>query len=301
MKSVTIILTALLLAGCDQSAKLPPGDFAAKAVLSTGTLQVGDPVTLTLTARHAPGSTVRFPAIGKGKEVAVRGRSVDTSERAEGVLKTEEIYQLTSFRIGDWIIITNPVVCTFADGTQKAQELPPLTLQVVSTLTEKNANSLSDIKGPIRKLPVILWVMFLIIGIALIAGLIVLLLVKRPKAVIGSEPVIPPHIRAREALNALRKIEWLPEPFFVDLSLILRTYLEDRFALNAPESTTEELAEKLKQDARLNQENRQTLQRFFKQSDLVKFAQAGAEQEVMQTAFDTVTQFVFQTMEEQSE
>jgi len=289
----------LLLTGCGKPT-LPAGGFAAKAVLSEETLHIGDVVTLTLTAHHAPGSTVQFPNIGKGKEVIVRGRSVDNSVPAEGILQTEQIVQLTSLRTGNWMITTNPVVCTFADGSQKAQALPPLTLKVQSTLTEKNATSLSDIKGPIHQLSPILWVILLIIAVALLAGLITLLFMKRKKSSAQSESAIPPHIKARTALASLKERPWMPEPFFVDLSLILRTYLEDRFELNAPESTTEELAGKLNHDARLTLKDQNILREFFIQTDLVKFARAGAEKDVMRTAFSTVETFVDQTMEEQS-
>ncbi|HKL21358.1 MAG TPA: hypothetical protein VJ904_06100, partial [Tichowtungia sp.] len=233
--------------------------------------------------------TVEFPDIGNRKQIVVRGVASETAVPAEGVLETEEIVRLTSLRTGNWIVTTNPVVCTFSDGTQKIQALPPLTLRVESTLTEENAGKLSDIKGPVSDLKRILWVTALIAAAALIAGLATLWFVKRPKAEAAPEPDIPPHIAARDALAGLKGEEWIPEPFFVKLSLILRTYLEDRFELNAPELTTEELTQKL------SHKHKAALGTFFEQSDLVKFARADAQQEVMQTAFDTVEKFVDQT------
>ena len=285
---------AAILSGCEKPS-LPEGGFSAKALLSEEVLRVGDIVTLTLTTLHPPESSVEFPPVGKAKEVLVRGRAVDTSVLSKGVLKTEQIIQLTSLRTGNWLVTTNPVICTFSDGTQKAQKLPTLVLNVKSTLTEKNATMLSDIKSPIRRLSLALWVLISIIAIALTAGLLTVLFLKRPQVSLAPEPVVPPHITACKALAVLKEEEWIPEPFFVKLSTILRTYLEDRFDLNAPESTTEELAGKLKTDPRLDLENSRALQLFFEQSDLVKFARAGAEQDVMQTAFSTVEQFIDQT------
>jgi hypothetical protein len=282
------LLGFLVLAGCGKPT-LPGGGFAAKAVLSEETLHVGDVVTLTITARHAPGSTVTFPTIGNGKQVIVRGRATETSVPAEGVLETEEIVRLTSLRTGNWLVTTNPVICTFSDGTQKARKLTPLTLNVESTLNTENAGRLSGIKGPVKNLKMILQVVLLIAAAALIAGLITLYFVKRPKTGTAAEPVVPPHIAARNALAALKNETWVPEPFFVKLSLILRTYLEDRFNLNAPESTTEELTQKLPH------EHKAFLETVFEQSDLVKFARADAQQDVMQTAFDTVEKFISQT------
>ncbi len=87
----------------------------------------------------------------------------------------------------------------------------------------------------------------------------------------------------------------MPEPFFTELTLILRTYLENRFDLNAPESTTEELTRTMAHDERLHLKEQQTLRHFLTQADLVKFARADAEKDVMRTAFSTVEDFVKQT------
>lgn len=300
LKYILAAAVLALLSGCDQPVALPPGGFAAQAKLSTESLQIGDPVTLTLTARHPAGSVVRFPTIGKGKEIVVRGRSSDTNERAEGIQETSETYHLTSLRVGNWLLTTNTVACTFADGTEKVQALPKLFLNVESTLDETNATKLSGIKGalhPPLHLPRWAWVFALIVLLAAIAGLIVRFCSRKSTAIPGSEPIEPPQDVARKALEALRDETWMPEPFFVKLSLILRTYLEGRFELDAPESTTEELAGKLKKDLRLSGAEQMSLRKFFTQADLVKFARADAEQAVMRTAFSTVETFVEQTQE----
>lgn len=289
LRSILLCL-AMLTAGCEK-VTLPEGDFAAKAVLSDETMHVGDVVSLTLTARHAPGSTVEFPPIGNRKEIVVRGRATETTVPAEGMLETEEVVRLTSLRTGNWLVTTNPVICTFSDGTKKTQQLPSLSIKVDSTLNEENASNLSDIKGPVKNLKLVLWVVLLILVVAVLVGVITLRVVKRPKAVEKSAPPVPPHVTAKESLAALRNEPWKPEPFFVKLSLILRTYLEGRFEMNAPELTTEELTRKLPH------EHKKTLEPFFEQSDLVKFARADAQQEVMQTAFTTVETFVDQTMQ----
>jgi hypothetical protein len=173
---------------------------------------------------------------------------------------------------------------------------------VQSTLDENNTNSLSDIKGPAKpplQITPIIWVLSVIALLALLGGLITLLFIRKSKKSAESEPDLPAHIKALNALSALKEKPWMPEPFFVDLSLILRTYLENRFNLNAPESTTEELAGKLNHDDRLTLKDQNTLREFFVQADLVKFARAGAEKDVMRTAFSTVETFVEQTKEDE--
>lgn len=296
------LLILLLLAGCGKPVEpLPPAGFIANAVLSTNTLLVGDPVTLTLTARHPAGSTISFPSIGSGKETVVRGRSSASREVSKTILESEENYQLTSFRTGNWTLTTNPVVCTFSGGTQKMQALPELVLHVQSSLNATNATKLSDIKDIVKpplQIARKLWMPALIALLALIAGLLTLLFFRKRKA--GQQAAVPPrppHIIAKQALDALRGKQWSPEPFFTELSFILRSYLENRFSLNAPESTTEELTRTMASDTRLELKEQQTLRNFLTQADMVKFARAGAERPVMQTAFDTVEHFVEQTKE----
>ena len=300
----TALLTAwLILSGCSQPT-LPPGGFGAQASLEEDTLQVGDTVTLTLTARHPVGSVVTFPTIGKAKEIVLRGRASDTREIADGVLETEAILQLTSFRTGNWTYTPEPATCTFENGDEKSQALPALTLHVESSLETIDLNQMADIRDTLKDpltLGKILWVAALIIVIALVAGGLALFLMKRPQAALAAAPIIPPHIVALEALARLKQDDWLPEPFFVQISKILRTYLENRFELNAPESTTDELAAKLNHDSRLSLLEQNSLRNFFTQADLVKFAQADAEKEVMNTAFVTVEEFIEQTTETEPE
>jgi hypothetical protein len=51
-------------------------------------------------------------------------------------------------------------------------------------------------------------------------------------------------------------------------------------------------------DNRLAIQEQQTLHNFLTQADLVKFARADAQQDVMQNAFETVDRFVEQTKQE---
>lgn len=293
------LLLPVILSGCGNSAgPLPPGGFTVNAVLSTNTIFVGDPVTLTLTARHPAGSTVRFPDIANGKETVVHERSASSRELTKTILESKEICRLTSFRTGSRILTTNPAVCTFSGGEQKVQALPELILHVQSSLNETNATRLSDIKDIVKpplQIARKLWIPALIALLALIAGLLTLLFLHKRKTIQRSPAPPPPHIIAKQALAALRRKPWLPEPFFTELSLILRTYLENRFSLNAPESTTEELTRAMAADNRLAVKEQQILRNFLIQADLVKFARAGAENEVMQNAFTTVEQFIDQT------
>lgn len=60
--------------------------------------------------------------------------------------------------------------------------------------------------------------------------------------------------------------------FYVALSLVVRTYLENRFALRSPELTTEEFLGEMGRSPDLARSHQQLLSEFLVQADLVKFA-----------------------------
>jgi hypothetical protein len=62
------------------------------------------------------------------------------------------------------------------------------------------------------------------------------------------------------------------DAFFVELSSIVRWYLEDRFDLRAPELTTEEFLGSMSGSPDLTPEHQPLLRDFLRRADLVKFA-----------------------------
>ena len=62
------------------------------------------------------------------------------------------------------------------------------------------------------------------------------------------------------------------DAFYVALSLIVRTYLEDRFGLRSPELTTQEFLTEMGRSPDLARSHQQLLRDFLTQADLVKFA-----------------------------
>jgi hypothetical protein len=83
--------------------------------------------------------------------------------------------------------------------------------------------------------------------------------------------------------------------FFVELSGIVRRYLEDRFELRAPELTTEEFLESVSDSPDLSRDHQDLLQHFLRQADLVKFAglQPGARD--IQQALEAAGRFLDET------
>ena len=89
-----------------------------------------------------------------------------------------------------------------------------------------------------------------------------------------AKPPPPPHERARRRLEAALALLDEPEPFCVEVSSILRVYLEERFQFHAPERTTEEFLGELSVSPCLTESQKQSVAGFLARCDLVKFARA---------------------------
>lgn len=78
--------------------------------------------------------------------------------------------------------------------------------------------------------------------------------------------------RARNRLSEAWGFLEQPERFCTLLSEIVRVYLEERFGLRAPDRTTEEFLEGLRESLALDLRHKEMLGEFLTQCDLVKFA-----------------------------
>ncbi len=83
--------------------------------------------------------------------------------------------------------------------------------------------------------------------------------------------------------------------FYERISAILRHYIEDRFALHAPERTTEEFLDELRRTDVLGAMDREVLSEFLVHCDLVKFAKHDPTTEQIQRTFDLVKDFIERT------
>lgn len=87
------------------------------------------------------------------------------------------------------------------------------------------------------------------------------------------------------------------DAFYVAVSRIVRTYLENRFDLRAPDLTTEEFLELAGTSSDLSRDHQGLLRDFLRQADLVKFAGVKASAEDVRSAGSLARQFLDETRE----
>jgi len=135
------------------------------------------------------------------------------------------------------------------------------------------ANQLRGIKPPVEIPNPWIWAMWIAAGLILAAAVIwwIRYLRKREAESAFVAPV-PAHIRARQKLE--EALQWIeePKPFCTLVSDTIRGYLEERFNFRAPERTTEEFLNELRETDLLMPDQKDSLGDFLQQCDLVKFA-----------------------------
>ena len=84
-------------------------------------------------------------------------------------------------------------------------------------------------------------------------------------------------------------------PYFTELSDIVRRYVEERFRINAPEMTTEEFLVLMKTSSELNDQQKNLLKDFLDLADMVKFAKYNPDVREAEKGFHLVKQLVNET------
>ena len=304
---VLAALSLFLLCSCGPTTESKDlwiaGEVSVGISTPGGTIQVGDHYEVTFTAIHPTNSVVSFPEIGREKEIVVLNREWRELpfEHADDHKITEVEYTITSFRLGSHLIVDQPAIYQYA-GTTQTNEIAETMLTVVSSLPADASSEIADIK-PIHKLPTRIppwiWITLGSAATAFLIGLISAKLWKNRATLVPQAPPIPPHVIAARALEALKNKGLLERdecnPFYTELSLILRTYLEGRFQLKAPDETTEEIVEEMSRSPELSTEQQNILRAFMTQADMVKFAKGHPDRATMENAFATTERFVEQT------
>lgn len=246
-----------------------------------GAVQPGEPVRLRIEARGPAGTRFRIeppqaaPA-GAGGAAALEVRDARTAERPEG---TRLDATVRAWEAGSVELPATAVRATLPDGREVTLEARPGPLEVRSLLGDgiPLTELAAELRGPVEIDATPWWWWATAAGMALAAGGAVWWLATR-RAAAAAEPALPPAEWALRAMGTLES-ERLPERgdvegFFVRLSAIVRGYVERRFAIAAPERTTQEFLREAALHPQLAGGHADAIGAFLRSADMVKFAAA---------------------------
>jgi hypothetical protein len=303
-KIVTLFL--LLLAGSIFSQQ----QVRVDAVLDTSKLRIGEQAKVDLYVTYNANMKdmkIQWPSVGDtitGKVEVVSVSPIDTTfpdkTNSTRIFQHQQItvsvydsgyYAIPGFKFlvnGDTV---NPIYTN------------PLFLEVHTIPTDTSLAKTKDIKPPFGEefnwkwyLNYIYWGAGILLAILTVVLITIYYTRKKNKIILEPEkPKVPAHITALAALEKIKEEQvWRQgkvKEYYSAISDTVRAYIEDRFTVNALESTTDEIMTAFRTQV-IDKESKEKLQQLLMLSDLVKFAKlAPIEEEnnfTLQNAFDFV-------------
>ena len=266
---------------------------------------IGEPIRYVVRLEHPEEISAAFPSFGAAiGELAVEAIGSAPPRRRAGSLIEERWYRLSSYATGSYTLPEPVATYRSADGADHDVRGESITVTVNSLLPADWESQ--DIRGAKPLLPFgSQWWVWAAAALALLIASAWVWAKRRRRA--PDAPAIPqrsPHEIALEALERLHRDGLLAagrhEDHFMRLSTIVRTYIEGRFSLRAPEMTTEEFLQAAAQAQSISYEQRQLLQEFLVQCDLVKFARYQPSAGEGEDALAAARRFVLETVPQEA-
>ena len=293
--------------GAPLEARSSKGPVQAIVTLSPASPLIGDVMELSLEATVENGVRVEMPRFQEAfSRFSIEGYSDEATPTADGV-KHVQRYRLHASTSGR--LRVPPLRIVFFDerpnsehgGEEQELLTEELALKIRPVLSgdEAAAGELRPIRRTLKEdLGPSLWQRYwwaFIGGSSLLALLGALFFVRRGRKL----PTVSPYERASVALAHL-EAQGLPDEesrddWYVQLSGIVRRYLEDRFSLRAPELTTEEFLRVAQRSERLSDEHKKLLLGFLADCDQVKFAGYKPGTEESQAVLEAARRFLLET------
>ncbi|MHB8900530.1 MAG: DUF4381 family protein [Thermoguttaceae bacterium] len=311
------LAAALLIGGGSRAdeaieKEVQSGPVKATIRLEPRTPLIGDPVTLTLTVVAEKGVELLMPEFGEALDRFsiidfVPRHSVDDQGRSISVQK----YRLQVPASGKQAV--PPIVIEYVDR-RPGQRPAPEDYDAYELLTDRlefevrsvvPTDAEADLKPPLGKLgpresppaPRWPWVVASLVVVAAVSPLVVKALLAWRRRSRRRSAYDIARARLDQLLARPRPTADQVDAFYVELSGIVRRYLEDRFELRAPELTTEEFLAAVGRSAELSSEHQALLREFLRQSDLVKFARVQPTEEDVDSSIVSARRFLDETRE----
>ena len=259
----------------------------------------------------------RLDSVRKGTELAM----ADFSEASNDTLTLVRNWKVDTLKLhkkSDMVNIRASIVLApFEEGQY---ELPPVMVRRkegarVDTLVFEGVKMevrpiqidtstfvIHDIKAQIRYPVTFKEILPWAGGVLLLAGgvaVLVVLLRRRARKEEEERAKDPAHIVALRSLEQFRGEKfWAPErqkAFYSGVTDTLKTYMEARFAVDAPEMTTAELFDALKGAREITPEVYSETKELFETADFVKFAKHAAPNEYNAKVVPVAVRFVTDT------
>ncbi|MBC34983.1 MAG: hypothetical protein CL663_02920 [Bacteroidetes bacterium] len=262
------------------------GIFAqSEANIDKDSILIGDQFKLKLEANSINQNKIIWPIFKDSltKNIEILSKSpIDTLQNKDSYLLSQE-FLLTSFDTGFHQIPAFEIIYEInEDGEKELRMTDPLSIYV-GTVEVDTSKAIMPIKGPISSPYTFKEIAPWAFGGLVLVGLIILAVVyykrrkqNKPIIKLKAKPKLPAHVIALSELDKLktRKL-WQDGRFklyYTELTDIIRTYLDNRYGIEAMEMTSDEIMDALLSNKSIDEKLKAKLKDTLLTSDLVKFA-----------------------------
>lgn len=270
--------------------------------VSPGKPRLSDEPQLTLTIRALNGIRVQKVPFGEALgEFLIRDFHEPVPESDGDWQILRQIYTLEATHAG--VLTVSPITVHFTDarqegdGKQHSIESEAIPIEV-STLLAEEAPSLVDLQpaiGPVELPASAIASSWWIVGIVVVIAIAAAFAWQRVRRSSVSDPQLSPQELAWLELEQIVEhnlAESDSKAFYVELTGVVRRYIERSTGVRAPELTTEEFLREIAGKETIAPNEQQRLRDFLEAADLVKFAGYEPQTTDIEQSFERAKRFI---------
>ncbi|MBD3216890.1 MAG: hypothetical protein GF310_01345 [candidate division Zixibacteria bacterium] len=272
-------------------------DIAVESSLDRNKAYIGDRIGFSL--KVEADSAIKVDSLqipGELGEFEIKNWLLENERIKDGTRFMEYSGVLTVFETGKITIPPLPVVYHPSEDITDTIYTDSMNVFIMSLVLDDSAADIRDLKGVKSLGQNRAFIIAIIVVLLLIAAALMWYFFRKKPEIEAqkTEPLIPPWDEALERLSDLRGNNLEPKTYYIELSDIIRRYVERRFGFSATDMTTYEIKREI---PRLNVESNldSKLRELLDNSDLVKFAKFVPDDSFREDDFQRAWVFVNET------
>ncbi len=259
------------------------GKIELNSKVDRSKITIGDLITYSIIIKRDKDVEIILPSLGANLgQFEIRDYKIYDKRKEDNKIIEQVDYIISTFDIGEYEIpsveIKYKIKGSKEEGILKTDKI----VITVESVKPSEAGDIREIKPPVEIpynwKPLIYWAL-IVLGLIIIA-IAVVYIVKRRKRIKEIMPqfieaIIPPHELAYQRLKKLEESELLVDgkvkQYYIEISEIIRKYIEGRYSIIAMELTTTDLIIRMNGDG-ISPDHIAMFEEFLNKCDLVKFA-----------------------------